>query len=123
MAAINSFGRLKATHPCFYKKQNRKEFFIMSQSYDEKIESVKEKISQLENQKKKLLTQQKEHDRKARTHRLIERGALLESLIDNAETLTNDEIKAILQTALQSRRPAENAQNIQPKSGGDSSLE
>jgi len=80
----------------------------MPQSYDEKIESVKEKISQLENQKKKLLIQQKEHDRKARTHRLIERGALLESLIDNAETLTNDEIKSILQIAL---LPLPTAQN------------
>ena len=38
-----------------------------------------------------------EKERKARTHRLIERGAILESLIGNSIDFTNDEIKALLE--------------------------
>jgi len=63
---------------------------------------MKEKINQQQNQMKQLVQQQKEADRKVRTRRLIERGAILESLLDGAETLTNDEIKAILTAALKS---------------------
>jgi uncharacterized coiled-coil DUF342 family protein len=34
--------------------------------------------------------------RKKRDHRLIQRGAIVESFIENAEALTNDEVKAVL---------------------------
>lgn len=51
---------------------------------------------------KRLLQKRKEAERKARTHRLIERGAILESLIDGAEGMSNEEIKALLQTVLPS---------------------
>ena len=37
--------------------------------------------------------------RKKRTHRLIERGAILESFIDRASEKNNEEIKEILQRA------------------------
>ena len=43
-------------------------------------------------------------ERKARTKRLIERGAILESLIPAPDTLTNDDVKQIL---LPSQAPAE----------------
>jgi hypothetical protein len=43
-------------------------------------ESVKEKIRQLENRLKTLLNRKADAERKARTHRLIERGAILESV-------------------------------------------
>lgn len=66
----------------------------------EKISEMQEKIAQYQNQMKRLLSQQKEAERKARTHRLIERGALLESMIDGAEGMTNEEVKALLQAAL-----------------------
>ena len=62
----------------------------------EKIISIEEKITQLENRKKKLVQKQKTDERKARTKRLIERGAILESLIDGAAELTNDQITHIL---------------------------
>lgn len=63
----------------------------------QKIEDLKEKIQQLENQKKQLLQKQKEADRKARTRRLIERGAILESIVPGADNFTNDQIKAFLE--------------------------
>lgn len=71
-----------------------------SRTTAEKIAETQEKIAQYQNQMKRLLNQQKEAERKARTHRLIERGALLESMIDGAEGMTNEEVKALLQSVL-----------------------
>ena len=69
----------------------------------EQIAAAKEDIKQHENKLKLLNQRQKEQERKDRTKRLIERGAILESLIDGAADLDNERIKAILQTALSSR--------------------
>ena len=63
---------------------------------NEKILKIEERLTQLENQKKQLIQKQKADERKARTKRLIERGAILESLIDGAAELTNDQITHIL---------------------------
>ena len=72
----------------------------MAKTTAEKIQSVQEQIQQLENQRKKLMQEQKDQARKARTKRLIERGAILESLIPDADTFTNEEIKTFLEKAL-----------------------
>ena len=58
-------------------------------------------LRQLENQLKKLNKQDIIKERKARTKRLIERGAILESFIDNADEYTNDEIKEMLKQVFQ----------------------
>jgi hypothetical protein len=65
----------------------------------ENIEKTKLRIQELERQEARLLASCKEEERKLRTRRLIERGALLESFIDDAPTKSNDEIKAVLQAA------------------------
>ena len=72
----------------------------MAKTNVEKIESIRAEIQQLKNREKQLLQQQKEDERKARTHRLIERGGLLESLMGVAEDVTNEEIKEVLAIAL-----------------------
>jgi len=72
----------------------------MAKTINEKITETQAKIIQYENQKKRLIQQYKEQERKDRTHRLIERGAIAESLIDGAETLTNEQFKSILEIAL-----------------------
>ena len=74
----------------------------MSKTTIERIDTLQEKIQQLENEKKRLLNAQKEADRKARTKRLIERGAILESLVPGADKFTNDQIKAFLEKTVQS---------------------
>lgn len=71
-------------------------------SLNERIEETKERITQYENQMKLLMQKQKDEERKARTKRLIERGAILESLIDGAAALTNEQVKTILTAALNS---------------------
>jgi hypothetical protein len=73
-----------------------KEFYTMPKTTIEKIESVQEQIAQLENQRKQLVQQQKNDERKARTKRLIERGAILESIIPNPTAYTNEQIQALL---------------------------
>ena len=74
----------------------------MAKTRTEKIESIQTEIQQLENQRKKLIQQEKEADRKARTKRLIERGAITESLITGAETLINEQFKAFLEKTVTS---------------------
>lgn len=46
-----------------------------------------------------LKNRYKEEKRCSRNHRLIERGAILESLIPNAESYTNEQIKHIIKIA------------------------
>jgi len=72
----------------------------MTKTVNEKIAMYDEKIEQYQNQKKKLIQKHNADERKARTKRLIERGAILESLIENAELLTNDQITHILKCTI-----------------------
>jgi hypothetical protein len=73
----------------------------------ERIADTKKTIEQYENQMKLLLQKQKEQERRERTHRLIERGAILESLIPGAESMSNQEIKVLLEAALPHNKATE----------------
>ena len=68
-----------------------------SKEIKDKINDTEERLRQLKNQEKKILKQDIVKRRKERTHRLITRGAILESLIENAEELTDEEIKILLE--------------------------
>lgn len=81
----------------------------MAKTKLEKIASIEEQILQLENQKKLLLQKHKEEERKARTKRLIERGAILESLISGADEMSNEQVKNILAAALSGKATAQAA--------------
>lgn len=70
-----------------------------SKEIKEKIDDTEERLRQLKNQEKKILKQDIAKRRKERTHRLITRGAILESLIENSEELTDEEIKILLEEA------------------------
>ncbi len=61
-------------------------------------EAVREKIRQLENQQKILLNRKTDAERKARTHRLIERGAILESVFPEIVPMMGEQVKAFLET-------------------------
>jgi hypothetical protein len=74
---------------------------------NEQIAKAEEEIRQLQNRKKKLLNQKKNEERKIRTHRLVERGAILESLLEQPEQYTNEQIKGLLETALQTPQAQE----------------
>ena len=59
-------------------------------------EKVKTEIRQLENRQKILLNRKTDAERKARTRRLIEHGAVLESIFPTATVMTGEEVKAFL---------------------------
>ena len=74
-----------------------------SKEIKDKIDDTEERLRQLKNQEKKILKQDIVKRRKERTHRLIIRGAILESLIENAEELTDEEIKILLEEAIKTK--------------------
>ena len=74
-----------------------------SKEIKDKINDTEERLRQLKNQEKKILKQDIVKRRKERTHRLIIRGAILESFIENAEELTDEEIKILLEEATKTK--------------------
>ena len=63
---------------------------------EEKKNRLEKEIRQLENRQKILLNKKADAERKARTRRLIERGAILESVFPAAAAMTGEEVKAFL---------------------------
>lgn len=57
---------------------------------------IQTQIRQLKNRNKILLNRDADAQRKARTRRLIEHGAVLESVIPIAKEMTGEEVKALL---------------------------
>jgi len=76
----------------------------------EQIAKVEGDIRQGENKVKRLLQKNHQQERKNRTRRLIERGAILESLIPDAKELSNEQIQLLLVKALKAPN-APNAPN------------
>ena len=74
---------------------------------NEQIAKAEEEIRQLQNRKRKLLNQKKAEERKIRTHRLVERGAILESLLEQPEQYTNEQRKGLLETVLRTTQAQE----------------
>ena len=58
------------------------------------IEDGKKKIRQLENREKVLRQKLSQEERRTRSHRLIVRGAVFESIVPEAKTMTDEEVKA-----------------------------
>ena len=65
-------------------------------NFNEQIAKAEEQIRQLSNKKKRLISEQKQVERKKRTKRLIERGAILENVIGNAEDFSNEQLQTLL---------------------------
>ena len=66
------------------------------------IEGGKKKIRQLENREKMLRQKLSKEERRTRSHRLIVRGAVFESIVPEAKTMTDEEAAALLRLALTS---------------------
>ncbi|AVM69075.1 hypothetical protein C3V36_07380 [Lachnospiraceae bacterium oral taxon 500] len=63
---------------------------------DEKILMTEEKIKQLQNKRKKLISQQKQKERKKRDRRLYEKGAVFESIFTESKDFTKDEFYQLI---------------------------
>ena len=69
---------------------------ITAHPQKEEREKVLKEIRQLENRKKILENKQRNEERRVRTRRLIERGAVLEGIFPLAPDLSGAEVKAFL---------------------------
>lgn len=63
---------------------------------EEEKHKLEKEIRQLENRQKILLNKKADAERKARTRRLIERGAILESVFPALAGQSGEEVKAFL---------------------------
>ena len=63
---------------------------------EEKILMADEEIKQLQNKRKKLISQQKQEERKKRDRRLYEKGAVFESIFSASKDFTKDEFYQLI---------------------------
>ena len=63
---------------------------------DEKILMAEEEIKQLQNKRKKLISQQKQDEQKKRDRRLYEKGAVFESIFTESKDFTKDEFYQLI---------------------------
>lgn len=86
----------------------------MARTRPEKIEGITEQIEQ-------LIQKQKEQDRKDRTKRLCKRAGLLESLLPDTISLTDEQFKSFLEKTLLNdftrRTPPQPRQDPQERRG------
>ena len=66
------------------------------------IEDGKKKIRQFENREKMLRQKLSKEERRTRSHRLIVRGAVFESIVPEAKGMTDEEATVLLRLALTS---------------------
>ena len=66
------------------------------------IEDGKKKIRQFENREKMLRQKLSKEERRTRSHRLIVRGAVFESIVPEAKNMSDEEAAALLRLALTS---------------------
>ena len=72
------------------------------------IEDGKKKIRQFENREKMLRQKLSKEERRTRSHRLIVRGAVFESIVPEAKNMTDEEATALLRLALTSEPARDN---------------
>ena len=104
-----------------YERFQRKEVHDMNEKITahpskEEREKVLKEIRQLENRKKILENKQRNEERRVRTRRLIERGAILEGIFPLASNLSGAEVKTFLIALSHLPGAAELTANL-PKSG------
>lgn len=63
---------------------------------DEKILMAEEEIKQLQNKRKKPISQQKQEERKKRDKRIYEKGAVFESIFNESRDFTKDEFYQLI---------------------------
>lgn len=63
---------------------------------EEKILMADAEIKQLQNKRKKLISQQKQEERKKRDKRIYEKGAVFESIFTESKNLTKDEFYQLI---------------------------
>ena len=76
--------------------KNRKRGKQKMKNIEEKILMADEEIKQLQNKRKKLISQQKQEERKKRDKRIYEKGAVFESIFTESKNLSKDEFYQLI---------------------------
>ncbi|MDR2532354.1 MAG: DUF3847 domain-containing protein [Oscillospiraceae bacterium] len=93
----------------------------MRKNTNDKITSVEEQIKQLENQRKRLMQQQRAEENEARNKRCYRRGAYIESLVDGSPEMTDEQFYKVISTALNKQSPAKQTNTtLAPKTTDES---
>ena len=71
-----------------------------TKTFEEKIASKDEQILQLQNEKKRLIQQQKATERKERTRRLCSRHGMLEKYMPDLITITDEQFEIFIQRGI-----------------------
>ena len=69
----------------------------MAKTKAEKIAAIELQMTQLENQRKKLIQEKKQQDRKDRTKRLCKRMGVFESMLPESISLTDEQFHIFLE--------------------------
>ena len=72
----------------------------MAKTKAEKIADIELQMTQLENLRKKLIQEQKQQERKDRTKRLCKRMGLIESMLPESISLTDEQFQTFLEKAV-----------------------
>ena len=86
----------KTEKPKMKKENTLQEVQEQISELQEEREKCDVKLKQLQNQGKKLEKLANEKERKRRNHRLIQRGLIVERVIENPLMFTNEEIEKLL---------------------------
>ena len=81
---------------CFFVAQILEERTKKMKNIEEKILMADEEIKQLQNKRKKLISQQKQEERKKRDKRIYEKGAVFESIFNESKDFTKDEFYQLI---------------------------
>ena len=76
-----------------------------------------EEIKQLQNKRKKLISQQKQEERKKRDKRIYEKGAVFESIFTESKNLTKDEFYQLITSLIRKEEANIKIQKIVEKRG------
>lgn len=72
----------------------------MATNFTDKIASIEEQIKQLENRKKELAQKERNQARRERTHRICDRGGLIESMLPDTIALTKEQFQEFIRKTL-----------------------
>ena len=72
----------------------------MAKTKAQKIAAIELQMTQLENQRKKLIQEQKQQERKDRTKRLCKRMGLFESMLPESISLTDEQFQIFLEKTI-----------------------
>ena len=81
-------------------------------------QEIEKKISQYQNRQKILLNKKRTEEHRARTHRLIGRGAILEAVFPSVIDMDGEEVKAFLIALSRLPGAQELAENL-PETGDE----